>query len=237
MEQKAYCLMVIASFVWAGAFIAGKFTVPYIPTFTLMFLRFSVASIVLFPVLKMQEHCHPEEKFQLSRCHVPLFLFIGIIGMFGYHVLFFAALKYTTAISSSIIGAMNPTITTVLSGMFLKDKIPKLQVPGICISFIGVLLTIYGGNISVLAFFQFNKGDIFMLCAVICWALYAVVSRSKGSGVPAIALTFYSFLFCTVFLIPFVLWEKPWHLMSIPASAFLAVVFMAVFSSVIGYLF
>ncbi len=76
-----------------------------------------------------------------------------------------------------------------------------------------------------------------MLCAVICWALYAVVSRYKGSGIPAIALTFYSFLFCTVFLIPFVLWEKPWHLMSIPASAFLAVVFMAVFSSVIGYLF
>lgn len=88
----------------------------------------------------------------------------------------------------------------------------------------------------MLASFDFNRGDIFMAAAVICWASYAVMSKAKGAEVPPLALTFYSFVFCTITLIPFVIWEQPWTFEIIPLSALLAIVFMAVFSSVIGYM-
>lgn len=233
---KIYFLMVIAALVWSGAFITGKFAVPYVPTFTLTFLRFLIASIVLYPVMKLYNRSHPEDNFRLTKKYIPLFLFNGIVGMVGYHVLFFTALKYTTAINSSIIGAMNPIVTTIIAAIFIRQKTPPMQTAGILLSFIGVVLTITGGNLSILASFDFNRGDMFMAAAVICWASYAVMSRVKGADVPPLALTFYSFVFCTIALVPFVIWEHPWALEKIPASAILSIVFMAVFSSVIGYM-
>ena len=233
---KIYFLMVIAALVWSGAFIAGKFAVPYVPAFTLTFLRFLIASIVLYPVMKLYNRSHPEDNFRLTKKYIPLFLFNGIVGMAGYHVLFFTALKYTTAINSSIIGAMNPIVTTIIAAIFIRQKTPPMQIAGILLSFIGVVLTITGGNFSILASFDFNRGDMFMAAAVICWASYAVMSRVKGADVPPLALTFYSFVFCTIALVPFVIWEHPWALEKIPASAILSIVFMAVFSSVIGYM-
>ena len=233
---KIYFLMVIAALVWSGAFIAGKFAVPYVPTFTLTFLRFLIASIVLYPVMKLYNRSHPEGNFKLTKKYIPLFLFNGIVGMVGYHVLFFTALKYTTAINSSIIGAMNPIVTTIIAAIFIRQKTPPMQIAGILLSFIGVVLTITGGNLSILASFDFNRGDMFMAAAVVCWASYAVMSKAKGTDVPPLALTFYSFVFCTIALVPFVIWEHPWALEKIPASAILSIVFMAVFSSVIGYM-
>ena len=233
---KIYFLMVIAALVWSGAFIAGKFSVPYVPAFTLTFLRFLIASIALYPIMKIYNRAHPKDNFKLTKKYIPLFLFNGIIGMVGYHVLFFTALKYTTAINSSIIGAMNPIVTTIIAAIFIRQKTPPMQIAGILLSFIGVVLTITGGNLSILASFDFNRGDMFMAAAVICWASYAVMSRVKGADVPPLTLTFYSFVFCTIALVPFVIWEHPWALEKIPASAILSIVFMAVFSSVIGYM-
>ena len=228
--------MVIAALVWSGAFIAGKFAVPYVPAFTLTFLRFLIASAVLYPVMKLYNRAHPKDNFKLTKKYIPLFLFNGIVGMLGYHALFFTALKYTSAINSSIIGAMNPIVTTVIASITMKQKTPPVQTAGIALSFTGVVLTITGDNLSMLASFDFNRGDIFMAAAVICWASYAVMSKAKGAEVPPLALTFYSFVFCTITLIPFVIWEHPWILEKIPVSAILAIIFMAVFSSVIGYM-
>ncbi|MDD7307160.1 MAG: DMT family transporter [Eubacteriales bacterium] len=233
---KTYFLMVIAALVWSGAFIAGKFAVPYVPAFTLTFLRFLISSAVLYPVMKLYNRAHPKDNFKLTKKYIPLFLFNGIVGMLGYHALFFTALKYTSAINSSIIGAMNPIVTTVIASITMKQKTPPVQTAGIALSFTGVVLTITGDNLSMLTSFDFNRGDIFMAAAVICWASYAVMSKAKGAEVPPLALTFYSFVFCTITLIPFVIWEHPWTLEKIPVSAILAIIFMAVFSSVIGYM-
>ena len=138
---KTYFLMVIAALVWSGAFIAGKFAVPYVPAFTLTFLRFLIASAVLYPVMKLYNRAHPKDNFKLTKKYIPLFLFNGIVGMLGYHALFFTALKYTSAINSSIIGAMNPIVTTVIASITMKQKTPPVQTAGIALSFTGVVLT------------------------------------------------------------------------------------------------
>ena len=84
---------------------------------------------------------------------------------------------------------------------------------------------------------SFNRGDLLMAAAVLCWAAYGVFSKCRGKGIPPRSLTYYSFVVCTVILIPFVLWEKPWSFMGdIPASAWLAVLYMSLFPSVAGYL-
>ncbi|MDD3169830.1 MAG: DMT family transporter [Eubacteriales bacterium] len=231
-KNKIYILMTCSALFWAGAFIAGKYTVPYISTFTLTFLRFFYATIILFFVMKRMA-----VDFKLEKAKLPVYLFTGTVGMFGYHVLFFTALKFTTAINSSIIAATNPMMTTLLAIIFLRSKLRAKQLFGILLSFAGVLLTITGADLNVLKHFTFNEGDLWMLAAVAAWAAYGVFSKSKGKGIPPIVLTYYSFLVCTILIIPFVLYEKPWEfLFTIPVSAHLAVLYMSIFPSVIGYL-
>lgn len=234
--KKIYGFMVLAALFWSGAFIAGKYAVPFIPTFTLTFMRFFFASLILC-ILSGAARKKEEDRFRLKKEHLPIFLFTGIVGMFGYHVFFFIALKYTTAINSSIIGAMNPIVTIVIAALFLRNKIPAKQIAGILLSFFGVLLTITGADVETLVQLDFNRGDLWMAAAVICWAAYGVFSKSKGAGIPPFWLTYYSFLVCTLILIPFVIWEKPWQLLAqAPPQAWMAVLYMSIFASVAGYM-
>ena len=234
--KKIYGFMVLAALFWSGAFIAGKYAVPFIPTFTLTFMRFFFASLILC-ILSGAARKKEEDRFRLKKEHMPIFLFTGIVGMFGYHVFFFIALKYTTAINSSIIGAMNPIVTIVIAALFLRNKIPAKQIAGILLSFFGVLLTITGADVETLVQLDFNRGDLWMAAAVICWAAYGVFSKSKGAGIPPFWLTYYSFLVCTLILIPFVIWEKPWQLLAqAPPQAWIAVLYMSIFASVAGYM-
>lgn len=236
-HTKIYILMVLTAFFWSGAFIAGKFAVPYIPPCTLTFLRFFFATIIMYFVMKSNNKNNEEGAFNFKKKHIPLFLFTGIVGMIGYHVLFFSSLKYTSAINSSVIGATNPIVTTIIAAIFIGGKVPPKQLFGILLSFIGVILTITSADLSVVKTFSFNHGDLLMLAAVVCWASYAVVSKSKGKDINPIALTYYSFLFCCIFLLPIVIIEKPWtFILNIPASAWIATLYMSIFASVIGYL-
>jgi drug/metabolite transporter (DMT)-like permease len=232
-NKKIYILMVLSSFFWAGAFIAGKLSVPFIPAFTLTFLRFLIATIILYFVVKYKD----KSNYKLTKRDIPIFLFTGIVGMFGYHIFFFSALKYTTAINSSLIAAMNPIITTILCIVFLKDKINSKRAIGIFLSFTGVFLTITNANLSTMRSLSLNRGDLLMLIAVSMWAAYSVFSKSVMHKFTPLILTFYSFLFCTIFLIPFVIYDRPWTFMGqVPYYSFLAVVYMSIFASVIGYL-
>lgn len=225
--------MVLSAFFWAGAFIAGKLSVAFIPAFTLTFLRFFIATFILFFIVKYKD----KSNYKLIKKDVPIFLFTGIIGMFGYHVFFFTALKYTTAINSSLIAATNPIITTILCIIFLKDKITLKRSIGIFLSFLGVFLTITNANLSTIRNLSLNKGDLLMLVAVSLWAAYSVFSKSVIHKFSPLILTFYSFLFCTIFLIPFVIYDRPWmFIKQVPYYSFMAVVYMSIFASVIGYL-
>lgn len=231
-NTRIYFLMVLSCLFWGGAFIATKLSTPYIPTFTLTFYRFSIAAIILYFVLLKKD----KKIYKLQKKDIPVFLFTGIIGMFGYHVLFFTSLRYTTAINSSLLAASNPIITTLLCIIFLKDKVNSKRLLGIGLSFFGVLLTITNIDLKVFADLSFNKGDLIMLIAVIVWSCYQVYSKTIIKNYSPILLIFYSFLFCDLFLIPFVIYENPLSFVrNIPLSAHLSVLYMGIFPSVISY--
>ncbi len=236
-HTKIYIFMILAAVCWSGAFIAGKYAVPYIPTCSLTFGRFFLATLVLSFVRGSIEKTSQQAAYRFDKKDLPKFLFTGLIGMVGYHIFFFQSLHYTTAINSSMIGATNPVVTAVMAVFVLKQKMPLKQVAGIVLSLFGVLLTITAGDLSLLLSFELNRGDILMCIAVLFWAAYGVYSKKACMGISPVAITYYSFLVCTIALIPAVLWEKPWvFLPHVPVSAYLAVAFMAVFSSCFAYL-
>lgn len=235
-DSSVYALMVLVAFLWSGAFIAGKYTGPYIPSGSVTMMRFAISTVLIYFIMKWTQAREPETAYCFDRKDIPHFLFTGIVGMVGYHLFFFEALNYTSAINSSIIRAIDPIITAMLAFVFLRQRVPLTQLLGILLSLAGVLLTITGGDVSHLAETELNRGDLYMIGAVVCWSAYAIYSKHRCSHIPPVVLTFYSFLVCTLVLIPVFLMEKPQtFLPQVPPSAWLALLFMAVFCSGIAY--
>ncbi|OLN27232.1 DMT family transporter [Desulfosporosinus metallidurans] len=234
-NKKIHLLMVLTSIFWSGAFITGKIAVGEFPPFALTFFRFFFALPFIFAILYLRE---PGNLIPRGRQWLPL-IFLGFIGTFCYHSLFFTSLKYTTATNSSIIGAMNPMVTTLLAAMFFSERLTPWRIFGIFLSFIGVFLFITNGDLQLVSQFRFNKGDVVMLIAVCCFAIYSLLSRRymKQYSLSPLMVTAYTFLICVVISIPFFLWENPsTYLFSATASGWLSILYMSVFASVLGYL-
>lgn len=235
-DKQIRWLMVLTTIFWSGAFITGKIAVGEFPPFALTFFRFLFALPFIFTILYLRE---PGNLLPSAR-QWPALIFLGFIGTFCYHALFFISLKYTTAMNSSLIGAINPMITSLLAATFFSERLTPWRVFGIILSFSGVYLFITNGDLQLISQFQFNKGDLVMLIAVCCFAVYSLLSRRymKKYLLSPLMITAYTFLICVVISIPFVLWENPaTYLFSATARGWLSILYMSVFASVLGYLF
>ena len=230
-----YISMVIATVFWAGAFIAGKMAAASFLPLTLTFLRFLFTLPIIFLLLKIKEpeNLIPEKK------QIPPLIVMGVIGTLAYHFFFFLALRYTTAINSSLIGATNPMVTTVLAVMFFKEKINPSRIIGIAISLFGVFCVLTNLDPEIISSMVFNIGDIYMSLAVICFSTYMLLSRKYmvKYRISPFTATAYTFLICTVFsgILSFGFENPLAAILQAQPRVWLEILYMSVFASVLGY--
>ncbi len=227
-------LMIMASFFWAGAFIAGKYSVGTFSPGMLTFLRFGIASVIIMVVLRVRS---PKD-WILQKDQLMPVLILGLVGMIGYHILFFEALKYTTASNASMVAAMNPILTAFIASRLTGESFSVKKILLILVAFSGVVLTLTNWDLGVITRHEMNVGDLIMLVAVSCWAVYSVLVKKFMTGFTPLKLTAYTFLSCTVMMMPFILFNPRNYsdLASAPPAAIAAVLYMAIFPTVIGYL-
>ena len=225
-------LMVIATLFFSGAFIAGKFSVAEFPVCSLTFFRFLIAAVVLFFILRIKG-----VDLSLEKRDIPRIVLLSLLGMVGYHVFFFTALKHTSSVNTSLIAAMNPIMTTIMASIFLKEKFPKKAIGGILISFTGVALIVTNGSLEVIRSMSFNIGDIYMLMAILSFSIYFIVLKGIVGRIDPMKLTFYVFFFCAVMLVPMVIHENPMeYLPNTTSKGWGSLIYMSIFASVIAYL-
>ncbi len=225
-------LMIIATLFFSGAFIAGKFSVAEFPVCSLTFFRFLIAAVVLFFILRIKG-----VDLRLEKRDIPRIVLLSLLGMVGYHVFFFTALKHTSSVNTSLIAAMNPIMTTIMASIFLKEKFPKKAIGGILISFTGVALIVTNGSLDVIRSMSFNIGDIYMLMAILSFSIYFIVLKGIVGRVDPMKLTFYVFFFCAVMLVPMVIYENPMeYLPNTTSKGWGSLIYMSIFASVVAYL-
>ncbi len=232
-NKMIYVLMTITSLFWAGAFIAGKLGVTELTPVVLTFFRFLFASIIMIIIMIKYE----KKKWTIKKEDWFSVLLLGIVGMAGYQILFFTALKYTQAGNASILAATNPLISAVLAAVFVNERLEIKRIGVLLLALIGVILTISSWDVNVLLNFSFNKGDILMLMAVSCWAIYSVIVKRIMPKYSPIILTTYSFIVCTIALVPFIIKEfVQVNVINISVNGWISILYMAIFPTVIGFL-
>lgn len=234
-NRSVYLSMMLTALFWSGAFIAGKMaTVVFLP-FTLTFFRFLFALPFIFLLLRIKE----PDNFLPGKDQIPPLLILGIVGTLGYHFFFFLALRHTTAINSSLIGATNPMVTILLGVLFFKEKTTLARVAGVFLSLFGVFCVITNLDLHIIGSLVLNEGDLFMMLGVLCFSTYALLSRKYmiKYEISPLTATAYTFLVCTVTsLVLGSMFESPLEsIRQASSGVWLEILYMSILASVVGY--
>ncbi len=102
----------------------------------------------------------------------------GTAGLFGYHLLYFSALRLAPAAEAGLIAYLWPLLIVLLSGLLPGEHLKKGHIAGAIISFAGAALIISGGTTGF-SMTALPGYGLAALCAL-TWAGYSVLSRRLG---------------------------------------------------------
>jgi len=233
MKSKIY-LRLIGFAVFTGAtFNLAKYSVHYFSAASAAAWRFGIAALVMVLILGFQKQI----KIKTIKTHWKMYILLGIIGIFGFNTFFFLGMKYTSPLNGALIMGTNPLVTALFAYFILKNPITKQQMLGITFALIGVILVLTQGSLEIIRTLSISKGDLLILAGNICWALYGVLGRKYLNGSSSMETTTYTMVIgslCLMILTVFL--PSPQPLSYVTLSAWGAILFMALFTSVLGYL-
>ena len=102
----------------------------------------------------------------------------GTAGLFGYHFLYFSALRRAPAAEAGLIAYLWPLLIVLFSGLLPNETLKKGHITGAVISFAGAAMIVLKGGGGFQADAMAGYG-LALLCAL-TWAGYSVLSRRLG---------------------------------------------------------
>ncbi len=109
----------------------------------------------------------------------PLIWLFGTGSLFGYHFLYFTALRSAPAAEASLIAYLWPLLIVVFSGLLPGEKLRSHHIFGAVLGFLGAALIITdGGSFAVRS--DYLPGYLAAIMAALIWSGYSVISRRLG---------------------------------------------------------
>lgn len=130
---------------------------------------------------------------------------LGVGGLFGYHFLFFLALKTAPAAAANLINYLWPLLIVVFAGLLPGERLGRRQITGAAVGLCGTVLLVTGGRgLTVDA--AALPGFLAAAGAAVTWAAYSVLSRRLGS-VPTDSVAFFCLVTAALSLLAHLAWE------------------------------
>lgn len=187
---------------------------------TFLFIRFLIASPVMLLIMKVRGLPFPQGKLLVS------LILIGGIGLAGTTLCFYSAIDLAPVNLIIVIAYMYPTVVTLLSAVFLKQRITKYKIAALLMTIVGILFTIgmdSGGYFS---------GIILAISAAVFYSLYLIfgsLSIQKAGPFPASTVIILASTVIFGFVLIFQGLQWPMN-----ALDWLAIVASALISTVLG---
>jgi drug/metabolite transporter (DMT)-like permease len=233
VSLKRIILPVATALCFAGSFPAAKYASLDLLPLSMAFFRYLITLLFLSSLLWHYKLA----TLKIDHRDLYKFFFLGTLGIVGYHFFFFISIRHTTVANTAVINAFNPVITAGLASLLIKERLGKLNYTGLIVALAGVMFLVTRGDIGNLLRFNFNIGDLYMLCAVVCWVLYSILVKNLSSRYGNFTITFYAALFGVVQLCFLIMLEDPMtQIRNISLSSFLSLLYMGIIASGIGYL-
>ncbi|MEM9146442.1 MAG: EamA family transporter [Pseudomonadota bacterium] len=112
---------------------------------------------------------------------------LGIGGLFGYHFVYFSALRAAPAVEASLIAYLWPLLIVVLSALAPGERLRRHHVIGALLGFAGAALIVTKGE-GLRLDPAHAPGYAYALIAALIWSSYSVLSR-RFASVPTDVVT------------------------------------------------
>ena len=219
-------LLILVNTLWGLSFIFSKTILEEgMPTLTLAFIRYAVASCVLLPL------CLKSEGGVRLGSWAPRAFLTTLLGITVYYFFEYTGLTMTTASAASLILSLVPMMTLLWRVVFQRERMSWLRWGSVVLSLLGAFLVI-GADFA--AGSRAMLGNLMMICACLCWVGYIIVTPKLMDACSAMRVTTWQALAATVTFIPFALAERgEW--VAISAKAWLCIAVLAIFCSGVCY--
>jgi drug/metabolite transporter (DMT)-like permease len=218
---------------WAANIVLGRGLAGHVPPIALAYWRWTGAFLVAvgfaWPYLK-------QDAAILLR-HWRMMLLLSATGIATYNTMSYIGLTSTTALNVLLLQSAGPLIIIVWAFALFGDRPTLRQSTGVLLSLAGVAVIAAHGSLETLLHLTLNRGDVWILVAMVIYGVYAAMFRRRPAAHPM------SFLVATMgigsmMILPFYVWEfmQGGHIEG-SATAWLGLAYIAVFPSFIAYLF
>lgn len=227
-------LLILATVLWGGNFVIGRAVASDIAPITLAFYRWCVALLVLAPIAFNGWRTH----LQTFRRHWKVVLTLALTGVAGFNTLVYIGLHDTTSINASLMNSSTPIIIYLLAFFALRERLTRTQIIGTIVSLAGVIFILTGGSLDSLRAFHFNKGDIIVLIAIVCWSVYSLLIKQYAGILPGLPTFFMTIIVGIVLLLPFFIYETVTtaHTITWNAPSISAILYVGCFASIVAFL-
>lgn len=230
MKIKIFIWLLILALLWGPSFLFVKVAVQDIPPLTLVAVRVSLATVMLYSILRAQGHSLP--KFGSIWKH---FAVMGFLYNAVPYVLLSWGQQYIDSAPAAILIGTTPLFTMILAHLFMaNDRLTSTKTVGVIVGFGGLVVLLAPALLGGL------QATIWgLLAAVVAAASYGgaiVYAQKKLRGLPPLVGPTAQLTMAAIYLLPlsFVV-ERP-YTMSLPSwSAIGSLLLLTVFSTALAF--
>ena len=161
---------------------------------------------------------------------------LGALGMGVCGAFVYIGAHTTTATNIGLIYSAAPVLIIALARIFHNEHLTALQLCGVALSLLGVLVLISRGQPQRILALDLVRGDIWIICATISWAIYSIRLRYRPTRLNPIARFGWTAVAGVVVMLPFMILEQLGSPRPVTFTALGVVLFLALFASIGAYL-
>jgi drug/metabolite transporter (DMT)-like permease len=168
LTPRLAVLMTLPPLLWAGNAVVGRLMAGEVPPLTLNLMRWSLTAVLLLPFA-----WRALRPFERIRRRAGYLFAIGLLGVGAFNSLQYLALLTSTPINVTLVAASMPVWMLAVGALFFGERPTPRQLAGAAFGLAGVAVVIGRGSLETLLAVRLVPGDLFILLAVIGWAVYS----------------------------------------------------------------
>ncbi len=195
MRPRDVIELLFLSLLWGGAYLFTRAAVPAFGPAPLVSMRLGIAALILLPIVFYRGGWP-----QLRASPRALFM-VGVpFTALPFMLMTWGALHITAGLSA-VLNATAPMFAALVAHFVLKERLGAWRAGGLLMGFVGVLILMSSGNVSL----KTAEGPLAVLAVLgtaMIWSVGANYTRRKMAGVDAMVTTAGSLAAASLFLAP-----------------------------------